>query len=235
MGYVDMAFLGLIGLLSILGFLNGFLKEVLSKVAFIGAIAAAYFGQPFLITFLATFNVQATISSFLLTSVFSSNGLLDPVNISNLATQVSNALTAAGLPASLAQPIIDIANQQVATLAQFLSDGLAGIALNAIGYLAIFVVVFLVLKVITGLFVKAVKKLAGMGFVDRLFGLLFGAFKGLVYCEIAVLSMVGIGLLIPGVNQFITDQITQATSGFSLLQVLYDFSLQLMSSITLPS
>lgn len=236
MGTLELGFYGVVGLLALVGFINGFLKEIVGLLALGVALVGSYFLQSYVLTYAVTAGVDVAISSFLQANVFAAGGALDLSSIFQTVFNVlSQAIAGLNLPESTIQPIQDIVNAEVAQLGQLISDYLAGFLLSSAIYLVIFLVILLVANLILGALVKAVKKIKVLGFLDRLLGLTLGAAKGLLVIEVVILVLIGVGTIlnVTAVSDYLESELAQSNASFSLLNTLYTFTREQLANLGL--
>lgn len=238
MGTLELGFYGVVGVLALIGLLNGFLKEVVGIIALGAALVGSYFLQEYVLTYAITAGVDVILSEFLLANLFAPGGALDLSSIfQTIFGVLSQAIAGLNLPAETVQGINDIVNGELASVGQLISDFLANFILSSSIYLVIFLIILLIANLILGGLVKAVKKIKVLGFLDRILGMGLGAAKGLLVVEVVLIVMIALGTIlnITAVSDYLNAEIAQTNDSFSLLDILYTFTVEQFQNLGLIS
>jgi hypothetical protein len=182
--------------------------------------------------------VDVILSEFLLANLFAPGGALDLSSIfQTIFGVLSQAIAGLNLPAETVQGINDIVNGELASVGQLISDYLANFILSSSIYLVIFLIILLIANLILGGLVKAVKKIKVLGFLDRILGMGLGAAKGLLVVEVVLIVMIALGTIlnITAVSDYLNAEIAQTNDSFSLLDILYTFTVEQFQNLGLIS
>ncbi|MCL2350928.1 MAG: CvpA family protein [Firmicutes bacterium] len=192
MNVFDWGTLGIIAALAAAGYARGFLKSVFGLVSLAVSYLLAWRLYPYVSVFLRGTELYA----FLQQSVA---GFL---KLDRVADAPQEALSRLPLPDFLAHSIAANNNAEaykvlgVETLGGYISGFFANALLNLISMALVFLAVFIVMRLISGLLGVA-SKLPVIGAFNRLGGLLFGIAEGVVLVW-AVMAVITFAALRPG-------------------------------------
>lgn len=238
MSTLELGFYGVIGLLSFIGLMNGFLKEIVGILALGAALVGSYFLQSYVETYAVTAGVDVMISGFLEANLFAPGGALDLTQIFQAVFGVlAQAIAGLNLPADTVQEINDIVNGQLASVGPLISNYLARLILTGTIYFILFLVILLIANLFLGALVKAVKKVKILGLLDRILGMALGAVKGLLVIEVAIVVMIALGTIlnIAPVQSYLDSELALTQGSFSLLETLYMFTREQFQNLGLIS
>lgn len=160
---------------AVIGLFKGLFKEL---VGFIGTVVAFALAVAFCAK-LAQFLIDKTSLNASIASLIVSNFPSDEIAVSELP----NALAALNIPSFLTSPILDYAaflGTETVIVADVVSGTFAKYVLIIISFVAIVLLVKLACFILKTIF-KAVKRIPGVGLMDRLLGAVLGVIKGLIW------------------------------------------------------
>jgi hypothetical protein len=210
-GVIDIAIIVITILFLILGFKNGFIKEVAGIGAFVGALVLAYFLTDIIRqTFINLTGLNVLLFDQLNSALFSNNPsfdfVIDPA-IPNLNALLTTELVGLGIPEFIAAPLVVDLVQFNGTLGQALATALTNAILFALGYVVTFILGWLILKVILAQFVKLTEKIKLFKLLDSILGLGMGVIRASIVIGGGLLIAGLLSLAIPDIQTFLNQDL----------------------------
>jgi uncharacterized membrane protein required for colicin V production len=235
-GIIDLV-LVVVGLLfAVSGFKNGFFKEIASIGALIGAVVLSYLLADFVRSLIiANTPIYTLIFENLRNSVFTGNTLYDTVIDSSQAGALeflTDGLTQIGLPGFLASPLAAQLINFNGTLGDALATSAADLSMLILGYLATFLVGWLLLLIVLKQLVHLTKSVGLFKFIDSILGIVLGLARAALVLAVVLLITIPLSFVVPSIQTFINqdlDLLNQET--FSIGKFIYQFVLNFISTI----
>lgn len=186
----------------IIGIRLGFVKALLTFVRFIAAYVLAKLYSVKLTSYIIentnwenalSEKIGKSLSSFLAKNP-NAQSWREQVNLTNMPDLLEK----------YAQELLDTASKSLTDFAEYLSDNLARLSLELVSFVAIFVSVLILARLLIAI-LDALSKLPLINTANRLGGALIGAVKGLLYCFLFatllyLANMLGMDSLSPAIN-----------------------------------
>lgn len=235
-GIIDLVLVIVSLLFAVSGFKNGFFKEIAGIGAFIGAIVLSYL----LATLVRGFIIENTplynlIFDNLRTSLFTGNALYDTVidgSQPGALDYLTDGLTQIGLPGFLAAPLASQLITFNGTLGDALATSAADLSMVIVGYLATFLVAWLLLLIVLKQLVHLTKSVGFFKFIDSILGTGLGLARAALVLAVILLITIPLSFVVPSVQTFITqdlDLLNEET--FSIGKFIYQFVLGFINTI----
>lgn len=226
MGVIDIIILVMFLAAIVAGYFRGFIKQVLSSLAWIIALIAAIFlckvvGNMILDTSIG-FNLNDTISGWI-----SDKGEVFSKVIPSMTEEVfSEVLTKLKIPSILHKfliGLVDVSDFQNTSISEFVSPKISSFILMIASFVIIFVVVFILIKVISKIFGDAVRGSA-LGVVDGVLGAIWGCFKVLILVSILMLALSFVVTLPFGesINEWVINDMRLNGSGIGIGRFFFE-------------
>ena len=232
-GTIDISIIVLSLLFAISGFKNGFVKEILGIVSFVGAIAIAYFLANWVEDILVTTPLYTFLFNNLRGSIFTGNSLYDVVidnSQSGTLGGLIDGLTQIGLPGFLASPLADILITFNGTVGDALATTLAYFLILILSYVAPFLIAWLLLAIMGSILVKLFSRVRSLQFIDSLLGVFLGLARAAVLVTLAIIVVIPVTFVVPSVDAFITTDLALNQPVFSIGNYIYTLILSLIQS-----
>lgn len=238
MGIIDTVILLLFLIVIIVGFFRGFIKQVLSSLAWLIATIAAVL----LCTAVSEAVMNMKIGLSLNNSIYdfiASKGEGFTTVISSMNEEgLSAALTQIGIPDILHSFIlnnIDLSTFSDMSIASFISPKISSVLLTIIAFIIIYLFVFIIIKVIAKLFGNIVRGSA-LGFVDGVLGAIWGSVKICILISILMLALSFVVTMPFGesINEWIITDMKLNEEGFGIAKFFYENNLILFVISKLP-
>ena len=226
MGIIDVVIVLLFIALMVIGFLRGFLKQVLSSLSWVIALVAASLlckaiGNVLFETGIGN-NLNLTINYWIASKgeIFStplpeltSEYLVEVLNNLRIPTFVHESLIG----------MIDFSGFKNMTIAEFISPKITILLLTIVSYIVVFLIVFITLKVLAIIFSKIVKSSA-LSLLDGILGLVWGAIQATIIVSLVMLGLSFI-ITLPSceqINEWVTQDLVIAKSGLRVAKFFFD-------------
>lgn len=212
----------------IIGFIKGFIKQVFSTLGWIIALAAASLLSKPAGNMLFQTNVGIGINGAVYNWI-SSKGEFFTTSIPQLtADHLGEALTKLGVPSFLhgaVSNMIDVSAYQDICIAEIVSPKIAQFALVSVSFILIYLVVFIIAKIIASLAKKIVRGSA-LGFFDGLLGAAWSAVKVAFFVSLGMLllSLVTTMPFGASVSEWITNDMKLLEEGFGIAKYFYEYN-----------
>lgn len=230
MSTLDIVLVAVAALCVIIGLAKGVLKQLFSLGSIVLAIAASYFLCAPVYEFASTESigsfqpyemVEEKVYELAVDKLGES--VTEVITQETIEAQISNALEEMGVPKLLTGYVYDALSDQIVeiegkSLGDLFIPMLSSYVLKIICYVLIFLVAFIVLKIVFGI----LKKLLNIGvfkFVDRLCGAAIGVVLAAIFANVIMLALSFLTGVIPSLNDFITSDL-EASMG--LARYFYD-------------
>lgn len=238
MGILDIIIAILFLVLVIFGFINGFLKQILSSMAWLIALVAATLFCKVVSNMLMDTGVGLSLIGTIY-NWLSGKGDAFTTAIPELTESVlTQLLSDNGIPTFLHSAllkVIDLSTFKDISIAEFLSPKVASLLLNIISYIIIYLVVFITLKILAKIFSHIVRSSA-LGIIDGILGAIWGAIKATIIVSVFMLLISFVVTMPWGqqINEWFIKDISIAKSGLKFAKFFYEYNpiLQLISYIS---
>jgi uncharacterized membrane protein required for colicin V production len=210
------------------GYQKGFLKILFSLISLLGSLAISYVVQPYIIDFLASFQVDTLIDQWLLDTLFSSNAIFDVVLTgTNFLTTIESGLTTLALPSILIDPLLSFLTEFNQPLGEALANAITNLFLVILSFLS----VFLLSRIVTSMLFNKVTKLMSKNKVistfDHLLGLGVGFVKASIFIGLIMLASIALSFVNPDFNLWFSSQLQ--SNGFSPSSLIYQWIVNLLN------
>jgi uncharacterized membrane protein required for colicin V production len=230
---LDFIFLGIFGLISVLGFFKGLVSQLLSFAFLIINIFFSYYLSRIAFDFLVTSNLFPVAQQYILNTFFVNNSLfsetLSTENFTNLLTSGLNTLP---IPTELYSSFFQSLQFDIgSTLGHFFSESITIILFNIVSYLGTFWVLSILFKLLSVLLKLIIRSSKFLTFSDRILGLLLGSIKGgfLIISVMAVLIFAS--FVSNDIMTWLNEQTQFDTMNLSLSRIVYEFTLSIIQMV----
>lgn len=236
-GVIDIVIVVITILFLILGFKNGFIKELAGIGAFIGALILAYFLTDIIRqTLINLTGVNQLLFEQLNNALFSNNPsfdfVIDPA-IPNLSQLLTSELVGLGIPEFIATPLVVNLVQFNGTLGQALATASTNAILFVLGYVVTFVLAWLILKVILAQFVKLTEKIKIFKLLDSILGLGMGVIRASIVIGGGLLIAGLLSLAIPDIQTFLNQDLALLEpEKFSIGKFAFEWLMSTIGNLT---
>lgn len=224
MGKIDIAIYLILALFLILGFMKGFMKQILSVANWLISLIGAFtLTKPFTNLLVST-PLATDINTKILDWISKQGEIFTvPFNASDSSTQLSAAIQALGLPSFIANIVaggvkIEAGAGEV-TLAQVLAPSIGRVIITIIAFILLFILLLIIMKLIIKL-LNVVFNTGILGVINKILGGVLGLIKGLVLICLLMLLVSVLSSVIPSINEFVVGDLPQ--EGFSIARMFYD-------------
>ena len=227
-GICDIVIIALVAIAAITGLVKGFFKRLAGFLAFVGAVIVAFIFYKTVVGMLSGTGLFSTINEKLLNWINGKNEAFLHT-IGELGENgIRDAISTLGIPKFIVNFVFKdltniVANNGDELLGVYMANLLANYALIAISFFIIFLLAYIVLRIVFGFFKKLADK-KSFGAIDKILGLAWGILRSLItVCLIMSLLSFLVGL--PGfgdkVNAFITKDMHLEEEGFGIAKYFY--------------
>lgn len=226
MGVIDIIILVMFLAAIVFGYFRGFIKQVLSSLAWVIALIAAIFlcksVSGFIFETSLGFKLNDVISGWI-----SDKGEIFTKVIPSLTDEYFvQVLTEMKIPSILHDfliGLVDVSEFQNTSIADFVSPKITSFILLVGSFIAIFVVLFILIKILSKIFGDAVRGSA-LGVVDGVLGAIWGCVKVLILVSTIMLALSFIVSLPFGeaINEWITNDMRLTEEGFGIAKFFYE-------------
>ena len=170
MNIIDIIIIAVIGIFVVLGYIRGFVNSIISLAGIVlGVLFGRWFYEPAAAKLVASTNIQPSITNWVAQRI--------------TPTRINDAANING-PKPLAdwfRNLIDISGGSV----EQVSASIAELIINALCFVAIFIVVIIIINLI-GMLLNKFSQLRGINLLNKIGGLVVGLIKGALLCAVVV-------------------------------------------------
>ncbi len=226
MGIIDCVILLLIIIFMIIGFTRGFLKQVLSTVAWIIALITAITLCSAVSDLLFTSNIGQSLNDVIYGWISEKGDVFTTVYPTMTEDNLILILSEMKIPSFLHNLLIgmvDITEFKNCSIAQFISPEITSVLITIVSFVLIYLVVFIIVKVISSICSHIVKGSA-LGFLDGTLGAIWGAVK---ICILISILMLGLSFIVTmpfgeSINEWITMDMRLNDDTFGIGKFFYE-------------
>lgn len=207
---VDLILLLFVVLFGIIGYFKGFFRELLSFLGFIGSVIVSIFANSYFANFLNSILGWGTsISNYIMGQIATISGTFN-VDTGNTVEELHDIINNSGAGLAYKELLKQVVNhadfsQGALTVAKAVGDVVSGLVMMVISFAILFALIRIVVFILDKL-LSRISRESAVGVVNKWFGLLLGAIKGVAFLAI-ILVVCYLLCMIPSVNDFISPYI----------------------------
>lgn len=225
MGVLDIAVCGIAFLFAISGFIKGFMKQVFSILAWAGALVVAFMFCNTVAKMISDFSFSKEVTKSIYDWFASKNEAFTLSGVELTSEYLGEQLKTMGIPTFLHKIIIGalpLESLKDVSVATFLSEKLTSFFLVAASFVGLYLVSFIIIKIIASLLKNAVKGNA-LSAIDGILGLAWGAVKAGIIISVLFLIMSFLVTLPFGqsLNEWLIKDMKLAEEGFGIAKYIY--------------
>jgi uncharacterized membrane protein required for colicin V production len=232
MQVLDLILLGILGLMSVLGYVKGLVAQLLGFAFLVINVFFSFYLSRLALDFLITSNLFPIVQNYILDTFFINNALFsETLSTENFTSLLTSGLNTLPIPADLYAGFFQSLQFDIgATLGLFLSESITVILFNIVSYLGTFLALGVIFKLVGFVLKSLVRSSKFLTISDRILGLVLGSLKGVFLMTSFMATLILISFVSNDVMLWLSEQAQLETMNFSLSKLLYEWTLSIIQS-----